>query len=126
MSIFCDEPIKLTFHFVNQFTDFTIDPAKVKWCVEYENQFPGKIETVEVGTGRELCLTPEQAKEIYTYAQQVQKAKTGNQSVVVTISAKFQREYADGTSRPGEADQQVIITNTTRAHDDAIRGGLPR
>jgi hypothetical protein len=125
MGIFCDEPIKLTFNFVNQFTDFTIDPAKVKWCVEYENHLTGQIETVEVGTGGELCLTPEQAKQIYQHAQLVQQQNIGI-SVVVTITAKFLREYPDGTTRKGETDQQVIITNTTRAQHDAIYGGLPR
>ena len=126
MSVFCDEPIKLTFNFINQFTDFTIDPAKVTWCVEYRNFLTNQIETVEVGAGQELCLTAEQAKAIYQHAKAIDGGPPGNTSVVVTVSAKFTRDYADGTSRSGKTDQQIILTNTTRAQNNAVFGALPR
>jgi hypothetical protein len=124
MSIFCDEPIKLQLFTVNQFTNFTMDTENAKWTVEYENRVTRMIERVEVGTGGELCLTPEQAKQIFDHAMQVQ-SETGL-SVLVKIAVRFDRVFADGKRIEMQAEQQVIITNTTRAEHNAKFGSLPR
>ena len=125
MSIFSGEPIKLQLFTVNQFTNFEMDTANAKWEVEYENYTTGKIERVQVGTGGELCLTAEQAQQIYDHAHDVQHSGV-NRSVLVSINVRFDRVFPDGKRVEVQASQQVIITSTTRAEHNAVFGGLSR
>jgi hypothetical protein len=109
---------------VNQFTGFTVDTATAKWEIEYENRLTMQIEKVQVGMGVTLDLTPEQVKEIFNHAKQVQMGP--GKSVLINISVSFNRVYPDGKTVPGKVTQQVISTNSTRAEHNAIYGGLPR
>jgi hypothetical protein len=127
MNNFCGDPIELKLLFVNQFSPFTIDVENAKWEVQYRNFSTFESVFEKLGTGQELNLTPEKAKEIFQRAREIE-GFTGS-SVVLDFHVTFDKVYDDGSREICEQMVQIIFDSKTRAEAeaqrDAIRNATP-
>ena len=122
MNVFCDEPIKLKLLTVNQFTDFEFDVDNAKWEVEYKDLSTLTPIRVQVGTGGELCIPPEQVKEIFAEARRIQNGF--GKAELIDIYVSFDKVYEDGSRDPCFKRQQISVYNWTREAYESIFLGL--